>query len=380
MTANDSRRALIITDVTQPGGVDAYVLALRNAAHDAGWNVAVMLDDSPGADRLAVLLAGAGTGPARAPLYHRAHPEIVRTGATRAVMDRFDPRIVHAVCGAPWTTIIPREAAIARGLPLIFTEQYVAPNFTFDPAVRARIERLYRETHAVIAVSDENARLLTDEFAFPGERLRVIPNAVAPATAPRKPVPRTGDLVRVLCVARLTPQKGVDVLLHALSTIDVDTRSRLRVTCAGDGPDADILRTLADELGVAPLVEFAGWRDDVPALIANADLFVLPSRAEGQPFALLEALAAGVPVIATNVSGIPAALDGGRLGALVPPDDASALAAAIANFARDPEPLRRAASHGPAHIAQRHSLADAMAETLAIWDDATGAPPRAENA
>ena len=129
----------------------------------------------------------------------------------------------------------------------------------------------------------------------------------------------------MLAVGRLAAQKGFGVLLEAAAAWrDLDPVPL--VVIAGDGPLAGELRARASELGVD--VVFLEHRDDVPALLAAASVFVLPSRWEGQPLVLQEALRAGTPVVATRVGGIPC-LTGQDTALLVPPGDAGALAAAV---------------------------------------------------
>jgi glycosyltransferase involved in cell wall biosynthesis len=147
----------------------------------------------------------------------------------------------------------------------------------------------------------------------------------------------------------LAPRKGFDLLLRAFALAGVDDA---RAVIAGGGPHLHDLRALAAELGIADRVRFLGPRDDGPDVIAGCDLFVLPSRNEGMANVMLEAMAAGVPVIATDVSGVRAALgagdDGQVAGWIVPLDDATAMAAAMREAADgiragSPEVSRRTA-------------------------------------
>jgi glycosyltransferase involved in cell wall biosynthesis len=373
------RRVLLVTDVTAPGGVDTYARDLAAFARDAGWSPAVLIDDGPGADRLSAMLRAIGADLTRGPLYHRAHSEDVRAEATAAAIDRAGADLVHAICGAPWNTVVPRETALERGLPLTFTEQYVAPGFVFEPGVRERIAALYRRAAAVVAVSRDNARLLTDEYGLTAGRLVVIPNAVR-TDRPRPDAEAIAGMradlglptreVHAVVIARHAPQKGLDVLLRALALLPEADRARLQVTLIGDGPDRAALEALARDVGSADAVAFVGWRDDAARFLPAFDVFLLPSRAEGQPFALAEALAAGVPCIATRVSGIPELLDDGRGGDLVPPESPEAFAAAIGEFLRDPRPLRAKAAHGLAHVRAHHDLGANLGRLVALWDAA----------
>jgi glycosyltransferase involved in cell wall biosynthesis len=144
----------------------------------------------------------------------------------------------------------------------------------------------------------------------------------------QRPPAAPGDIPTVVCPARLSYQKGQDVLLKAWRAV----RERVptaQLILAGDGPQRLQLELLAAELGIADAIEFAGVVGDLRALFAIADAFVLPSRYEGMSNALLEAMAAGMPCVATRVSGSEDIIVENESGLLVPPEDAEALASAL---------------------------------------------------
>jgi glycosyltransferase involved in cell wall biosynthesis len=133
-------------------------------------------------------------------------------------------------------------------------------------------------------------------------------------------------------IARLTPQKGLDVLLAAVAIAARGSGRRLRLAIAGEGPLRHELAAQARNLGIEDAILWLGKRPpvEVPALFAAFDLFILPSRYEGLGLVLLEALAAEVPIVASRVGPIPEIVRDGITGTLVPPGDADALAKAIA--------------------------------------------------
>jgi glycosyltransferase involved in cell wall biosynthesis len=148
----------------------------------------------------------------------------------------------------------------------------------------------------------------------------------AEAVAPGAAEPAASGAL--LVAARLSVQKGIDVLLAALPAILAE-QPGARLYLAGDGPERQRLEARALSLGVAGAVTFAGDRRDLPRLLAAARALVLPSRSEGAPYAALEAMALGVPVVAAAVGGLPEILEGGAAGRLVPPEDPAALARAV---------------------------------------------------
>ena len=129
----------------------------------------------------------------------------------------------------------------------------------------------------------------------------------------------------IVAVARLSPEKGLDVLLRAMAEV-LRTEPRIRLEIAGDGPLRSDLEGLAAELHIQANVRFLGEISDVPSLLARASLFVLPSHSEGISLTLLEAMARGLPVVATKVGGNAEVVVNGETGFLVPPNDPSALA------------------------------------------------------
>lgn len=197
-------------------------------------------------------------------------------------------------------------------------------------------------TAYTIAVSHAAACLLLNA-GVPPERIEVIYNGVAPEhfEQDREAVERAranlnlGPGSVLGTVARLSPEKGIDVLLRAVQRVK---RIFPAVTALviGDGPQAAQLHRLAGELELHESVRFLGARHDVPVLNRLLDVFVLPSREEACPMALLEAMAAGKAVVATAVGGSPEVLTSPTDGWLVPPDDPGALADGILMLLGDP--------------------------------------------
>jgi glycosyltransferase involved in cell wall biosynthesis len=181
-----------------------------------------------------------------------------------------------------------------------------------------------RLTHSFVAVSRDAARYYV-ETGLPAERVRTIWNGI--------------DLDRfafhgpkiagpVVVVARLSPEKGLTTLLHAASNLHkVDPKFRLEI--AGDGPCREELLGLTHELGLGPVVKFLGNVAKVPELLSRASLFVLPSKSEGISLTLLEAMATGLPIVATAVGGNPEVVVDGQTGMLVPPENPEELATAM---------------------------------------------------
>jgi glycosyltransferase involved in cell wall biosynthesis len=187
----------------------------------------------------------------------------------------------------------------------------------------------------------------------------VIPNAVRmpeEEPGPQRVAPVIGTL------ARLSRQKGLDVLLDAMALL-VRERPDARLSIAGGGPLEVELRMHARRLGLDGHVRFEGWVPDGRALLADWDVFVLPSRWEGMPLALLEARAAGLPSVATDVGGAREIIRDGEDGWVVPTEDPASLAAALLDLADDPARRAEWGARARRRAAGEHGLDEMVRRT-----------------
>jgi glycosyltransferase involved in cell wall biosynthesis len=210
--------------------------------------------------------------------------------------------------------------------------------------------RLLRTSRVTFLALSTRIRQHLIESGFAEDQIVLLPNGVDPATYQNaaagrvfRPSSAPGDTLTVVCPARLTYQKGQDVLLQAWRTVQ-ERVPAARLTLAGDGPESPQLERLAADLGISGTVQFAGLVTDMRKLLADAHVFVLPSRYEGMSNALLEAMAAGLPCVATRVSGSEDAIVDGQSGLLAPPEDPGALASALVALLTDRE-LSHALGH-----------------------------------
>jgi glycosyltransferase involved in cell wall biosynthesis len=171
----------------------------------------------------------------------------------------------------------------------------------------------------------------------------------------------------LLTVARLTAQKGHDVLLAAVPRI-LAHHPNACFAWVGQGPEQEKLAAEVQALGLAGNVRFLGPRDDVPALLGAADLFVLPSRFEGHPLAALEALASGLPVVGTRVCGLDEAVLPGETGLLVEPERPDELADAVHELLAHPGLRRRMGQAGRRLIAERFSARRMAQQTMQLYE------------
>lgn len=243
-------------------------------------------------------------------------------------------------------------------------------------SIRARGALLaFRHADAAVAVSSAAADRLAELAGMPRSSVRVLLNGidleqiVAPPQAAARaqlaaqyPISTSDRLVLVPAVLRLG--KGHDLLLSALPLLRLLVPG-VRLLFAGSGEEESRLRERAAAFGGAVL--FLGERSDVPSLLSASELAVLPSRSEALPTALIEAAAAGRPVVATSVGGTPEVVLEGRTGLLVPPDDATALAHAIAQLLLDRELARAMGDAAERHAREHFGIERHANATWALW-------------
>jgi glycosyltransferase involved in cell wall biosynthesis len=210
------------------------------------------------------------------------------------------------------------------------------------------------------------------ELEVPGWRLHLVPNAVddAYATLARDGAGRRArglqDAFVFAFVGRLVGAKDLPTLLNALAIARRTSSRDLRLVVAGDGAEGGRLRALSRELDLDAAITWLGAQPDGRAALALADAFAMSSVSEGVPMAMLEAMRAGLPCIATDVGGIAAVLADG-CGQVVPPSDAAALAAGLVKYAEDPAYAAAVGAAGAARVAERYSLRSVVDEYLAAF-------------
>jgi len=368
------RGVAILTSLFPPsvGGIQTQTLALARALAELGVEVHVVTRPAAGrpareeTEGVTVHRVGLARGGPAATLAYVA----LAARAVASLGERVSILHAHQLLSPASAALVAsglRRTAFVVTAHASGTVGDVASLERQGPLGRARLLALRARAAAFVAVSAP-IRAELAHAGVPPERIRSIPNGVdtrrfapaAPAERPRLRRALALPPVPLLVYAgRLAPEKGVDLLLDAWA--DARRRGCLGVLCiVGDGPERTALERRARDHGVLGAVRFAGPTADVLPWLRAADAFVLPSRQEGLSVALLEAMACGLAVVATDVGGTRAAADGAAV--LVPPA-ALALSAAIQGVLDEPgralalgEAARRRALErfGILHIARRH--------------------------
>lgn len=216
----------------------------------------------------------------------------------------------------------------------------------------------------VVTVCHAFAHNLSAITNIPVDRILVQHNAVRPKQAAsadsvqtlREKLGLAADERVILSVGRLSQEKAHADLIAAFAQLS-KTNPNLKLVIAGDGPERSPLESLSRQIGDGERIVFAGQVSDVQPFYGLADIFVLPSHREGSPNALLEAMAAGVPVVATTVGGVPEIVTDGENALLVPPHDISAMAQAVARVLSDINLSSRLSNAGEMIVKRDHTPA-----------------------
>ena len=357
-----ARRRLLLASQPLSAGVPRHVLDLVEGVDTEEWAIDVAC---PPSSTLWQALAGRDDvrlhplGPARRP----AAGDAASLARLARLAGSADVVHVHSAKAG----FLGRLAAALRGRTRRCAYTPHAWSFWAVGGAEARLylrlERLAaRWCRAIVAVSaDERDAGLAAGVGRP-EQYRVIPNGVDVVRfgGAREPVPG-----RVLFLGRLAPQKRPDLALRAVARVP---GAELEV--ANDGPDRAELKRLASELGMAERVRFLGYRDDVPALLARASCLLVTSDYEGASLVVPEAMAAGVPVVATRAGGVEEVLDGG--GVVVEPGDVDAVAAALARVLEDGDEAARLGEAGRTRAVEEFTRERMVASTVALWEELAG--------
>jgi glycosyltransferase involved in cell wall biosynthesis len=366
-------RVLHVATTLDPGGAENHLLTLARATRARGHRVD------------AAYLRGGAAG---ADLFRRAGARVWWLGARgrpgpgavlrlAALIRRGRYTVVHAHL-VEAEAVAALAQALAGGPALVVTRHNDDP-FWRHPAVRALATWIGGRAERLIAISD-HVRRSFEQLGAPAEKLVTVhygleaPSAdLAPeAVRARLGVPPGAFVVGA--VGRLVPQKGHAVLLDALARVPA-----VWLVLVGEGELEPSLRARAAELGLSDRVRFLGWRADAPELIGGFDVFAHPSLWEGFGLVLLEAMARGVPVVASRVSAIPEIVVDGQTGRLVPPRDPIALAEALAELVADRPGAAALGQAGRRRLDQQFTVDRMAAETIQVYDRATvGRPARSE--
>lgn len=375
-------RVLSVIDSLVPGGAETSLAVLAPHVAPQGIELHVaQLHDRPG---LQSVLAAAGV---------ELHDLSARPGrlgwtvAVRRLVLQLRPDLVHTTLYE--ADVAGRVGARSAGVPVVSTlatERYGPTHLSMPHLSTTKIRAAQaldiataRLTARLHAVSTPVADVMARHLRYDRQRIDVVGRAREPVERvddERRRSIRSGLGVRsdefvVLAVARHDHVKGLDLLVDAVGRLRGEGRPVVLWIAGRDGPASADLRRVVAELGIDAEVQFLGHRDDVSELLGSTDVFVLPSRREGAPGALLEAMAAGAAVVAVDLPTVREIVDDDS-ALLVPPERADTMASGIATLLDDPAAAARRADTALRLFGTLHSPEVIAAQTRAFYERALG--------
>lgn len=353
-----------------PGGLLGHLalLAPRTAAH--GWLSEVVMRPDPALDETASEIQRTGLTVRR--LVVKGKGDLPGLIAFRRAIREADPAILHVHLASPVESLpvllaAPRLSKAA----IVVTEHAPSHHPAERPWSRAAKRLAGRSVARVVALSAEDADYLEREFGVPAAKIRRLWNGVEiPAAVPSREEARRRfglppDAAVLGYVGEIAEKKGLSDLVAAMRALAGNPIALL----AGDGPFAGPLGDEAGRAGLGDRFRLLGPLRPPHDIYAACDVFVLPSHGEAMPLALLEAMAAGRPVVAARVGGIPEALRDGVEGLLVPPRDPEALRASISRLLGDAALRERMGSAARSRVEDSFGVDRMVAATCALYDE-----------
>ncbi len=317
----------------------------------------------------------------------RPHRDVLALVRLVATMREAKPALVHTHSSK--AGILGRAAAQIAGVPRVV---HTVHGWSFNDTQASVVARLYRlleraaarGTDRIVCVSEADRRQGIASGIGRPEAYRLVRSGIDPEEFVARPGARArvreslgigpGELL-VGTVACLKPQKAPLDLVEA-AAVALRTDPRLRFVVAGDGDLRAAVEARARDLGLGDRFRLLGWRRDVPDLLAALDLFVLTSLFEGLPRAILQAMVAGVPVVATAVGGTPEVVSDGETGLLVRPGDPRGAAEAIVRLAAEPETATRLAAAASKRIGEEFDIRGMVRTLDSLYEELLSAGPR----
>jgi len=354
------------------GGLFRHVMDVAQGQIERGHRVGLIVDSTTGGTRADAILAELkprlALGIERVPITRELSPrDAYALWCISRRVRNIAPDVLHGhgAKGAALARLTPSAPDAIRAYTPHGGSLVYCPG-TLKGGFYRSLERFLNPlTDLFLFESSYIADLFRNVIGPPAAMVRVVRNGIAESEF--DPVAAGPDATDIVCVGELRPVKAIDVLIEALAVL-LQSGRRVTATIAGEGPDAAKLQAQARELGVADQVAFIGHCPARKAFTMGR-MLVIPSRAESLPYVVLEAAAAGLPIIATNVGGNPE-IFGPQSPQLIPPDDVVALIGAITGALDNPEELRRGADLIKTRVRSEFSLNTMVECNLAAYREA----------
>ncbi len=302
---------------------------------------------------------------------------------------RQQPTIVHFNLNNTFSCFAPILAAYFSRVPWRLATEHLALQLAIGKRAGVRTKKLVKKIMTfcldyTIPVSQAGKQLLVEDYKVNPYRLKLILNGIdvnkftfvsGGRQGIRQSLQIGPEQILVGTVARFSFQKGHRYTVEAIPSI-LECCPQARFLFVGEGPTQAMLADRVRQLGLEPYVTFAGDREDITEILSALDLFLLTSLYEGLPLSILEAMAVGLPVVATTVSGTPEAVRDQRTGLLIPPESSKAVAEAVIHLIQNPESRRRMGANGRALVRHRFDKTLMVRQVEHVYENLVDIHPR----
>jgi len=363
------------SDAPYIGGAEKYLLLLASRIERSAFEPALILNRNPRLEPLAVSAAEAGVA---------VHEVSLRLPSFRgvrhcvALLRRLRPAILHCNLPGPLDSQMSLIAPLARaaGVPHVVTTEHLP--MVASP-LKGRLVRRFasRSVDRVITVSRDNADHLERGYGVPARKIRVVyigvPDWRGGAAEIRRQLGVAPGAHLAAMVGALEERKGHRTAFRAVARIG----ERAHLVVVGSGEMEGSYRSEVASLGIGARVHFLGYRADVDSILRGVDSLLLPSEIDATPYVAVEAMAAGIPVVASRIYGIPELVEDGVTGSLVPPGSVDACARALEALIDDPGRCKRMGEKGRLRYEERFTIERSVSETAAVYRELLeGSPAR----
>ncbi|KKR05335.1 MAG: glycosyl transferase group 1 protein [Candidatus Peregrinibacteria bacterium GW2011_GWC2_39_14] len=364
------KNILFYTDTPICGGAERQMTILAKFLDKQKYNLFLACAKAKSVDDLAEKFEKTGSKIFRLNVIHKHDPR--HYFQLKKIIRENKIEILHAHVWNPASCRYAYLASKSCKIPLVITEHDPGE---ISPLKTAFKKWLLKNASKIIAISEENKKLLKALYPHVASKISVVHNGIDIAEFEKKIThaqsnPNQNNPKTILTVAALHPRKGLKYLIEAFSKIN---DKNLQLQIVGEGPQKQELQELTRKLNLSEQVKFLGWRNDIPELMASANMFVLPSLHEAFGLVLLEAILAKLPIIATNSGGIPEIIENNKNGLLVPPKDAETLANTIKILLENDELNKKFVQAGLEKVYEKFNAETMAKKTEIIYDRALSA-------
>ncbi|MBU8923156.1 MAG: glycosyltransferase family 4 protein [Bacteroidales bacterium] len=362
-------KVVFFSDAPYTGGAERYLYLLASNLVDAGYIPALISCADRGDGRLGRWTEDAGIE------HHRIEwKSIFSMRGARAlyrILKKISPGIFHLNLPGPFDSRYSLVAPVARaaGIKAILSTEHLP---MIDSFPKGRILKGCGSVFIdrVITVSSDNKRYLVSKHGVSRSRIRVVYNGIPdPETLPSSDIfsGMTHDekCLRIVSIGSIESRKGQDTLIESMRLLP----ENIVLAVVGEGEMREALEGRVKEYGLSDRVFFAGYRDDITGIIASADLLVVSSLVEATPYVIMEAFAGGLPVIATDIFGIPELLKDGRTGFLVDHSSPGGIADKVNILNENRDLLAEMGKNARCEFETRFRIERSVADTIAVYDE-----------